>query len=485
MAYASISGTVLYVSGLTVGQQYAMALYCMYPGTTYYSQVARQPGSGTVAAGTTTWSFNISSYVGNAGTYNFYVNVYAPGQKPQNTQTNIVSYTTQAPVTYTTVTGYCGTGMSSFRMSSSRGAYQTVTATSGGIQSMQVVSGDTVNFTQLNPLDGYGAPYSLYYNRSGQSGWFGPATTFDITDTSFDRRIMITATELAKPTAPYITDVSTTQNSATVYWNSNGADGTTGYWTLFYRTATGADISYGNVSSSPVTVTGLSPGTTYYFKVRHTVNGSYLDSSYVSATTLAPVSPTITSVTTTKDSATVYWNSNGGAAGYWTLFYRTISGAYVSYGNVSSSPVTITGLAAGTTYYFMVRHTLGGSYADSSSVSATTKNPIALFYWTSDDSSKIKAGELITNITATAWNNLISKIAACGGSTASIPTATSGGNLTAEHFNQMRNSISGLTGAGTVVSAVTKGTKILATMFANSTTALKESINRAINTKNS
>ena len=95
MAYASISGTVLNVSGLIVGQQYAMALYCMYPGTTYYSQVARQPSSGTVAAGTTTWSFNISSYVGNAGTYQFYVHIYAPGQNPQNTNTNIVSYTTQ------------------------------------------------------------------------------------------------------------------------------------------------------------------------------------------------------------------------------------------------------------------------------------------------------------------------------------------------------------------------------------------------------
>ena len=468
MAYASISGTVLNVSGLTVGQQYAMMLYCLYPGNTSYTALVRQPESGTREAATTTWSFNISSYVGNAGTYQFYVHIYAPGQSPQNTDTNVVSYTTQPQTVKIMIYNFLD---NSTQLVS--GSY---TGYPGGIFYI------TYSGTQYQT---YSVKYEFQYfklSSDGFQGAYSASTGITISD-----GLVVYAyykTRIA-PVAPTVTQVTTDANSATVYWATNGGDGTSGYWTLFYRTATGADVSYGNISSSPVTVTGLSPGTTYYFKVRHTVNGSYLDSSDVSATTLAPVSPTITSVTTTKDSATVYWGSNGGAAGYWTLFYRTSTGAYVSYGNVSSSPVTITGLTAGTTYYFMVRHTLGGTYADSSSVSATTKNPIALFYWTSDDSSKIKAGELITNITASAWNNLISKIAACGGSTASIPTATSGGNLTAEHFNQMRNAISGLTGAGTVVSAVTKGTKILATMFANSTTALKESINRAINSKNS
>lgn len=399
MPTASISGTVLNVTGLTVGQQYAMMLYCLYPGNTSYTALVRQPESGTREAATTTWSFNISSYVGNAGTYKFYVNVYAPGQSPQNTQTNIVSYTTQPPVTYTTVTGYCGTGMSSFRMSSSRGTYQTVTATSGGIQSMQVVSGDTVNFTQLNPLDGYGAPYSLYYNRSGQSGWFGPATTFDITDTSFDRRIMITATELTKPVAPTITSVETTKNSATIYWASNGGDGSTGYWTLFYRTATGAYVSYGNISSSPVTISGLSPGTAYYFKVRHTVNGSYLDSA---------------------------------------------------------------------------------------DASATTKELIASFAWTSNDGYYIAPGQPISYITANGWNTLRQRVADCGGTAASVPTATAGAALSTNHFNQMRAAIAALNGAGTVTPYVytSQMPTYRAAQFANDSAALKEAINRAITAKN-
>ena len=61
MPTASISGTVLNVTGLTVGQQYAMMLYCLYPGNTSYTALVRQPESGTREAATTTWSFNISS----------------------------------------------------------------------------------------------------------------------------------------------------------------------------------------------------------------------------------------------------------------------------------------------------------------------------------------------------------------------------------------------------------------------------------------
>ena len=91
MPTASISGTVLNVTGLTKGQAYAMSLWCLYPGNTSYTQVDRQPDEGTVVSATTTWSFNISNYVGNAGTYYFHVHIYAPGQSPQNGDTNTVS----------------------------------------------------------------------------------------------------------------------------------------------------------------------------------------------------------------------------------------------------------------------------------------------------------------------------------------------------------------------------------------------------------
>lgn len=382
MPTASISGTVLNVTGLTVGQQYAMMLYCLYPGNTSYTALVRQPESGTREAATTTWSFNISSYVGNAGTYQFYVHIYAPGQTPQNSNTNVVSYTTQA---------------------------------------------QTVKVLIRNYLDGSTALTSGSY-----TGYPGGIFYITYANTQYQ-------------TYSEIYDFQYFRLSSDNYQTN-------------YSAGTGITISEGLEVHA-------------YYKSR-----------------IAPVAPTITSVTTTKNSATVYWASNGGdgSTGYWTLFYRTATGAYVSYGNIGSSPVTIPGLSPGTTYYFKVRHTVNGSYLDSADASATTQALIASFAWTSNDGYYIAAGQPISYITASGWNTLRQRVADCGGTAASVPTATAGAALSTNHFNQMRAAIAALSGAGTVTPAVVVSElpAYRAAQFANDNAALKEAINRAITAKN-
>lgn len=382
MPTASISGTVLNVTGLTVGQQYAMMLYCLYPGSTSYTALVRQPESGTREAATTMWSFNISSYVGNAGTYQFYVHIYAPGQTPQNSNTNVVSYTTQA---------------------------------------------QTVKVLIRNYLDGNTALTSGSY-----TGYPGGIFYITYANTQYQ-------------TYSEIYDFQYFRLSSDNYQTN-------------YSAGTGITISEGLEVHA-------------YYKSR-----------------IAPVAPTITSVTTTKNSATVYWASNGGdgSTGYWTLFYRTATGAYVSYGNIGSSPVTIPGLSPGTTYYFKVRHTVNGSYLDSADASATTQALIASFAWTSNDGYYIAAGQPISYITAAAWNTLRQRVADCGGAAASVPTATAGAALSTNHFNQMRAAIAALRGAGTVTPAVVVSElpTYCAAQFANDNAALKEAINRAITAKN-
>ena len=373
---------MLNVTGLTVGQQYAMMLYCLYPGSTSYTALVRQPESGTREAATTTWSFNISSYVGNAGTYQFYVHIYAPGQTPQNSNTNVVSYTTQA---------------------------------------------QTVKVLIRNYLDGNTALTSGSY--TGHPGGI----------------FYITYANTQYQTYSEIYDFQYFRLSSDNYQTN-------------YSAGTGITISEGLEVHA-------------YYKSR-----------------IAPVAPTITSVTTTKNSATVYWASNGGdgSTGYWTLFYRTATGAYVSYGNIGSSPVTIPGLSPGTTYYFKVRHTVNGSYLDSADASATTQALIASFAWTSNDGYYIAAGQPISYITAAAWNTLRQRVADCGGTAASVPTATAGAALSTNHFNQMRAAIAALSGAGTVTPAVVVSElpTYRAAQFANDNAALKEAINRAITAKN-
>lgn len=382
MPTASISGTVLNVTGLTVGQQYAMMLYCLYPGSTSYTALVRQPESGTREAATTMWSFNISSYVGNAGTYHFYVHIYAPGQTPQNSNTNVVSYTTQAQTVKVLIRNYLdgSTALTS-------GSY---TGYPGGIFYITYANTQYQTYSEI---------YDFQYFRLSSDNYqtnYSAGTGITISE---GLEVHAYYKSRIAPVAPTITNVATTKNSATVYWASNGGDGSTGYWTLFYRTATGAYVSYGNIGSSPVTIPGLSPGTTYYFKVRHTVNGSYLDSA---------------------------------------------------------------------------------------DASATTQALIASFAWTSNDGYYIAAGQPISYITAAAWNTLRQRVADCGGTAASVPAATEGAALSTNHFNQMRAAIAALSGAGTVTPAVVVSElpAYRAAQFANDNAALKEAINRAITAKN-
>ena len=110
-------------------------------------------------------------------------------------------------------------------------------------------------------------------------------------------------------------------------------------------------MSYGNIGSSPVTIPGLSPGTTYYFKVRHTVNGSYLDSADASATTQALI-------------ASFAWTSNDGyyiAAGQpisyitaaaWNTLRQRVADCG---GTAASVPAATEGAALSTNHFNQMR----------------------------------------------------------------------------------------------------------------------------------
>lgn len=235
-----------------------------------------------------------------------------------------------------------------------------------------------------------------------------------------------------------------------------------------YATVVGLSGQY-NADSRITLTSGSTTGIRLYFKSR-----------------IRSVEPIISSVTTTSTTAAINWSKNGGTEGVWIIYYGLSSASMASGGYVTSSPATITGLTPGKTYIFYIQNYVSSSdKANSNSVTAATHEAIGYFAWTNDDATNIQTGQPVTNLTASAWQNLIAKVAACGGSTGSIPTASSGTKITANHFNQMRNAISGLTGAGSVASSVTSGeSKVLASLFANATTSLKEAINRAISAKN-
>ena len=140
--------------------------------------------------------------------------------------------------------------------------------------------------------------------------------------------------------------------------------------------------------SSPYTVSGLSYGTLYYFRVMPVApssSGSW--SSSLSATTYSMSAPTVTVSTIGSTSIQISWPSVNYAGNYnvQVATGATFNSANDIYngpygGSLSSPSYTATGLGIGSTYSFEVtpyNGTYGGNYtgATSSPVSATTIVP--------------------------------------------------------------------------------------------------------------
>ena len=334
-----------------------------------------------------------------------------------------------------------------------------------------------VRISELSAYTAYADTYDFQYAKVGDSSVeYASYSLIDLTQGSMTY-ISLYFVEKLYPYTIYIyidgtagpTTTNTTNTESSVLVSSLFAD--TQYaidYDFQYATVVGSSGQY-NANSYITLTSGSTTGIRLYFKSK-----------------IRSVEPIISNVTTTSTTATINWSKNGGTEGVWVIYYGLSSASMVNGGYVTSSPATITGLTPGKTYIFYIQNYVSSSdKADSNSVTAVTNEAIGYFAWTNDDATNIQSGQPVTNLTASAWQNLIAKVAACGGSTGSIPTASSGTKITANHFNQMRNAISGLTGAGSVASSVTSGTsKVLASLFANATTALKEAINRAISAKN-
>lgn len=123
----------------------------------------------------------------------------------------------------------------------------------------------------------------------------------------------------------------------------------------------------------------------------------------------------------------------------------------------------------------------GRKYAEISA----RKTAINLFYWNNAtwDAANIKAGQPISNLTATRWNNLLAKIqelAEAEGGSYSYSGVSSGGTIYAATFNAARTAISNRTGYGQLPAARNKGNEIKAALFEGSG-SLKSALNAAIN----
>jgi len=190
------------------------------------------------------------------------------------------------------------------------------------------------------------------------------------------------------PALSGVTATANSESSITVSWLS--IIDATDY--CIYRSTT-ADANFGIdfgtfgpyiSATTSYTNTGLSSGTTYYYKVaacysnsNGTVMASGIQSSYAYATTL-PSAPTyIRATANSVSNITVSWPYDvPGATGYYIYRSTTADGTYNYVGTSTTTSYADNSLTSGTTYYYKVAsYNSGGIGNQSSYASAATFLP--------------------------------------------------------------------------------------------------------------
>jgi phosphodiesterase/alkaline phosphatase D-like protein len=188
------------------------------------------------------------------------------------------------------------------------------------------------------------------------------------------------------PSAPTANPASGVSSSGfTANWSS--ATGATGYrLDVSISSSFGTfiagyqDLDVGNVTTKAVN--GLNAGTTYYYRLRaYNTGGTSANSGTITVTTIPPPTTANPATGVTSPGFTANWSSATGASGYRldvstsSSFSSFVAGYQdLDVGNVTSKAVS--GLNAGTAYYYRVRaYNTGGTSGNSGTITVTTTPP--------------------------------------------------------------------------------------------------------------
>lgn len=225
-------------------------------------------------------------------------------------------------------------------------------------------------------------------------------TDLSITGAIGDRTLGFTAVGLtpatsdiialaSRPDAPTGLAASAGAGQAALSWTAPAGDGGSAIvdYRVEYKASASADwltFSHGASAADTITVTGLANGTAYDFRVA-AVNalGAGAPSAPASATPrTVPGAPTaLVATTPTSSEVALAWAapaSDGGTAivDYLVEFRRSTDAVWSTFGSVTTTSATVTGLTAGTTYDFRVSaRNAAGTGVASAVASATPGTP--------------------------------------------------------------------------------------------------------------
>ena len=222
-----------------------------------------------------------------------------------------------------------------------------------------------------------GTPYTFTVTASNA---FGSTTS----DTS------ASVTPIPVPGTPNAPTVTRGDTSVALSWTapSNGGSAITDYL-VQYSSDSGSNwttFADGTSASTTATVTGLTNGTSYVFRIAAVnIAGSGLYSSASSAVTPAgvPATPSAPTPTAGNASVSLSWtapSANGSAITDYLVYYATSAGgSYTLFGDgtSTSTSATVTGLSNGTAYYFKIIavNSVGNSALSAASTSSTPVAP--------------------------------------------------------------------------------------------------------------
>jgi fibronectin type 3 domain-containing protein len=274
--------------------------------------------------------------------------------------------------------------------------------TAGGESTTAIATGiTTASYSDTSVTNGTAYYYKVTaINSSGASGYSNEAS----------------ATPLAVPTAP--TGLVATAGNTQVGLVWTASSGATSY-NVYRGTTAGGESTTAiatGVTSASYTNTGLTNGTTYYYKIT-AVNSSGASgySNEASATPLAvPTAPAGLVATAGNTQVGLSWTASTGATSY-NVYRGTTSGGESSTAIVTgltTTSYTNTGLTNGTAYYYTVAavNSIGTSgYSNEASATPTAGGTGATTYY---QDSFSRTGDMtgstpdVTDTGAATWGNL-------------------------------------------------------------------------------